>query len=161
MKFVFYAPFHALPGIIINRTKICLYAVKERDVLNVTELSKHSQTRFPWAHEVTECSEKKQPTHIEIKHDSIHRVISDYVLHVHTLSCPNMVLLVVSQKFCFLLHRVCLLNADVQSCVSSLCYCCQCNIESAFFSSFNFKPAGSFMNRISFRRQSAAISTPV
>ena len=41
------------------------------------------------------------------------------------------------------------------------CFARQCNIESAFFSFFNFEPAGSFRNRISFSRQPAAISTLV
>ena len=94
--------------------------------------------------------------------DSIHHAISDYVLHMHTLSCPHMLFLVVNQNFCFLMGRVCLFVEC--GCpftrVSSKCQCCQCTIESDFFSSFDFKPAGSFTNRISFRRQPGIISTP-
>ena len=65
MGFVFYAPFGAWLGIILNRTKLCFYEVKERDVLNVVELLKDNQTWFPWVHEVNTYSEKKQPTHTE------------------------------------------------------------------------------------------------
>lgn len=36
--------FHALSGIIVSRTKLCLYVVKGQDILNVIELLKHNQT---------------------------------------------------------------------------------------------------------------------
>ena len=99
--------FHALSGIIVSRTKLCLYVVKGQDILNVIELLKHNQT----IDVSSNCVFREETTHTHRnKPNSIHNVISNYVLHMHLLSCPNMVFLIVNQKFCFLVRCFCLVN---------------------------------------------------
>ena len=88
--------FHALSGIIVSRTKLCLYVVKGQDILNVIELLKHNQT----IDVSSNCVFREETTHTHRnKPNSIHHVISNYVLHMHLLSCPNMVFLIVNHLF--------------------------------------------------------------
>lgn len=90
--------------------------------------------------------------------DSIYYAISNYTLHEHMLSCPKMVFLDGNEKFCFLVSWFRGFECGCPFArVSSYCQCCQCNIETAFFSSLDFKTAGFFMNRISFHQQPASI----